>query len=690
VQTWEPSRVLKSPRLAFISTGIALCVVPVTMMWEVLFFNQNAHLANPGVVPNGSTITDLDGAARMAYLLSDMSTPWAHTSFISSPSGAGIWRFQSMSQMIQIVFLWIISHVVQPMLAANLLVLVGWIATGIATFAIARNVGCRRSIAVSCAVAVQMVPFLRFMAANFTSYVNVGLPLLCLIAALKFSQTPSKKNIVLLILSLLATSFFDPYWILLAVFGCTIVVFIQTSSNAIRVRSMRSAFIPVLVLGAYASLSSGLRFAASILGQGSMGRSVVVASRDDVGNSVLNWTSWTQSAYTGVGWLVLALFALSLVLLPWIKQRNLAVLTIVALVFISVASKISVPLTNIEVMPAVWLRHVLPGVRFFDRVALIAIPLVIVVVAKTLEEVSSRFKLPTIAYFVISLLVLMLPLSYPNMKVPNVTKSYDDWSGIRSALDMVPDAKILALPFERRGRDWIEQASFRTPLVNDLVHRVNNQTVVHQASNGQNAFVAYLESIGVTHVLSIDDELSKFLDYKLMKPRFVPVASMVLNGFGEGRDFVLTAYQVAAQPGDKPCTNCRFGTHVRTKIQVVGDLVYPPEMSASGVENWWIGDRNFTMSFSAMSQQHSRAIEQGLVQVAVSIAPCASSVEVEINSDQYETRFRLSTSAPTKILNVPMPTSTISDIVFTASGTACRFQSDPRKLLVQVSVTKID
>jgi hypothetical protein len=660
------------------------------MMWEVLFFNQNAHLANPGAVSNGSTITDLDGAARLAYLLSDMSTPWAHTSFISSPSGAGIWRFQSMSQMIQIVFLWIISHVVQPMLAANLLVLVGWIATGIATFAIARNVGCRRSIAVSCAVAVQMVPFLRFMAANFTSYINVGLPLLCLIAALKFSQTPSKKNIVLLILSLLATSFFDPYWLLLAVFGCTIVVFIQTSSNAIRARSMRSAFIPVLVLGAYASLSSGLRFAASILGQGSMGRSVVVASRDDVGNSVLNWTSWTQSAYTGVGWLVLALFALSLVLLPWIKQRNLAVLTIVALVFISVASKISVPLTNIEVMPAVWLRHALPGVRFFDRVALIAIPLVIVVVAKTLEEVSSRFRLPTIAYFVISLLVIMLPLSYPNMKVPNVTKSYDDWSGIRSALDMVPDAKVLALPFERRGRDWIEQASFRAPLVNDLVHRVNNQTVVHQASNGPNAFVAYLESIGVTHVLSIDDELSKFLDYKLMKPRFVPVASMVLNGFGEGRDFVLTAYQVAAQPGDKPCTNCRFGTHVRTKIQVVGDLVYPPEMSASGVENWWIGDRNFTMSFSAMSQQHSRAIEQGLVQVAVSIAPCASSVEVEINSDQYETRFRLSTSAPTKILNVPMPTSTISDIVFTASGTACRFQSDPRKLLVQVSVTKID
>ena len=690
VQTWDPSRVLKSLRLSVLSTGLAMCVVPVTMMWEVLFFNQNAHLANPGSAPKGSTITDLDGGARMAYLLSDMSTPWAHTSFISSPSGAGIWRFQSMSQMIQIVFLWVMSHLVQPMLAANLLVLIGWIATGIATFAIARNVGCRRLVAVSCAMAVQMVPFMRFMAANFTSYVNIGPPLLCLIAALKFSQNPSKRSTAFLVLSLLVTSFFDPYWILLAVFGCTIVVFIETSSHAIKARSMRTAFIPVLVLGVYASLSAGLRIVASNLGQGSIDRSVVVASRDDVANSVLNWTNWTQSAYTGVGWLILALFALSLVFLPWIKQRNLAVLTIVALAFISVASKISVPLTNIEVMPAIWLRHVVPGVRFFDRVALIAIPLVVVVVARTLEEVSARFKLPRLASFVIPLFVLILPLSYPNMKVPNVTKSYDDWSGIRSALASVPDAKVLALPFDRRGRDWIEQASFRTPLVNDFVYPVNNQTVVYQASNGQKAFAAYLESIGVTHVLSIEEELSKFLDYKLTKPRFTPVASMVLNGFGEGQDFVLTAYKVAAQPGDRPCKNCRFGPYIKTKIQVVGDLVYPPEINPSGVENWWIGARNFTMSFSAMSQQHSRAIELGKVQLAVSIAPCTSFAEVEVNSGEYQTKFRLSTSAPTKIVDVPMPTSTISDIVFTASGTACRFQSDPRQLLVQVSVTKID
>jgi hypothetical protein len=97
-------RVQQSPRLAKISLAITFFIPPVMMMWKVLFINQNVHLANPGISPTGSTITDLDGAARMAYLLSDMSAPWALTHFVSSPIGAGIWRFQSMSQMIQIFF----------------------------------------------------------------------------------------------------------------------------------------------------------------------------------------------------------------------------------------------------------------------------------------------------------------------------------------------------------------------------------------------------------------------------------------------------------------------------------------------------------------------------------------------------------------------------------------------------------
>ena len=684
VQTWDPSRVLKSPRLTVLSTGLAMCVVPVTMMWEVLFFNQNAHLANPGAVPHVSTITDLDGAARMAYLLSDMSTPWAHTSFISSPSGAGIWRFQSMSQMIQIVFLWVMSHLVQPMLAANLLVLIGWIATGIATFVIARNVGCRLLVAVSCAMAVQMVPFMRFMAANFTSYVNIGPPLLCLIAALKFSQNPSKRSTAFLVLSLLVTSFFDPYWILFAVFGCTIVIFMQTSSHAIKARSMRTAFIPILVLGVYASLSVGLRFVASNLGQGSIGRSVVVASRDDVGNSVLNWTNWTQSAYTGVGWLILALFALSLVFLPWIKQRNLAVLTIVALTFISVASKISVPLTNIEVMPAIWLRHVMPGVRFFDRVALLAIPLVIVVVARTFEEVSARFKLLRFAYLVIPLLVLMLPLSYPNINAPTVLKSYDDWSGIRSALANVPSAKVLALPFDRRGRDWIEQASFRKPLVNDLVTPVMNQQVILHASHGPASLASFLNAHDVTHVFSIDNELDRFVDYKLLAPRFLLVGKLRLNGFGEG-DYEMSAYRVVAQPNDSYCRACGLGPHISVDTQVSGDLVYPPETTSDGEKRWWIGGEKTQISFYSMGEKWKVDNAPLPVSFRLSLSPCTLFARIKIVAGDFIQEFDLDSVLSSQDVEVELKDKNTRTIEISAAGKACYVPGDGRQLLVQLS-----
>ena len=140
--------------LISVLTHLAICVVPMLLMSRVLFLDQDSHLANPGQLPKVSTITDLDGAARMAYLLSDMSAPWANTHYVSSPTGASVWRFQSATQGIQILFLWVMSQLVQPMLAANLLVLLGWISTGTATYLIARHFGCRRLVAVFCALAV--------------------------------------------------------------------------------------------------------------------------------------------------------------------------------------------------------------------------------------------------------------------------------------------------------------------------------------------------------------------------------------------------------------------------------------------------------------------------------------------------------------------------------------------------------
>ena len=170
---------------------LVIGLVPIVMMWHVLFVDQAVHLANPGPLPFASAVTDLDGAARFAYLLSDMTYPWSNTTFISSPVGASIWRLETFSQLLQTLFLWLSVKVVSPMLAANLLVFLGWYGTGVVVYLIYRRCGGSKLIALACVVAVQLLPAMRFMAANFTSYVAIGVPLLVVLATLISTSRPS-------------------------------------------------------------------------------------------------------------------------------------------------------------------------------------------------------------------------------------------------------------------------------------------------------------------------------------------------------------------------------------------------------------------------------------------------------------------------------------------------------------------
>ena len=675
--------------LISVLTHLAICVVPMLLMSRVLFLDQDSHLANPGQLPKVSTITDLDGAARMAYLLSDMSAPWANTHYVSSPTGASVWRFQSATQGIQILFLWVMSQLVQPMLAANLLVLLGWISTGTATYLIARHFGCRRLVAVFCALAVQATPSMRFMAANFTSYINVSVPLFCLLAALKLTKVPRVRNFVWVISSLIIATFFDPYWLFFALFGIAIVFLIFSINQAVRQPTIHKVVLPIVVVSGYALCAVLARYLPTFISQGALARSIEVAKSADVRNSVLNWSHWSQSNYTGIGTLVLMLLAFSILFLLWNKTTGQLPLITLVTAFVLLASRITVPLTPIELTPALWIRQMMPGVRFFDRAALIAIPLIIILIARSLEETSFRFSRPKVSSVFVPLAMLALPFSYPNLQAPATTKSFQDWAQIRTELNSEPDSRVLALPFTRRGRDWIEQASFRTALVNDYVSPVMNQEVVLHASNGEAALAAFLTSIGVTHVFSIDEELRRFVDYELTSPRFTQVGKIKLNGFGEGPDYEMSVYRVTSQAQDQLCLNCEFGSHVVMEIQVSGDLVYPPEEMPSKEKRWWIGAKNSQIDISSLGQSVATRKEKNFLQLDFAIAPCLSQVRITIRQANYLKLFSLSSQSPEAKILIPITEDKVSNVQITSEGDPCRVNGDPRLLLVQLGNIQI-
>ena len=325
----------------------------------------------------------------------------------------------------------------------------------------------------------------------------------------------------------------------------------------------------------------------------------------------------------------------------------------------------------------------MPGVRFFDRAALIAIPLIIVVIAKAMQEIFTSMFRYKAAYLFVPFAITCIPLSYPNITIPESLSSHDDWSEVRKELSREADPRVLALPFFRRGRDWIEQANFRAPLANDHVHSVMNKRIVLHASNGISAFTAYLGSIGVTHVFSIDSELSQLLDYELSAPRFLRVGTLLLSGFGEGDDYKLNVYKVKPQANDIVCKECGFGSHVRglLDIQVTGDLVHPVEVMPDGERWWWVGAGN-----SIVKVQYPYLINKSnFIDINFSIVPCASSVHVVVKSEKFFQNFDLNKENFEKLLRVPTGKSINAQVVISARGTSCSVANDPRQLLLQLS-----
>jgi hypothetical protein len=571
------------------------------------------------------------------------------------------------------------------MLAVNLFVLFGWILTGFATYLLARHFKCSWPLALVLVVVVQLAPSMRFMAANFTSYVFVAIPLLTIYVAIRFFQELRWPKFWLLVATLLFTGLFDPYWFLFSVLNCTVVGVFYLLQKLVNEKSKRS----IMFLGALAWLfglfSVAVRALPAQLAGNALDRPIAVASDADVNNSVMNLGSWTSSQYTGIGYFLPLLFLLSFFLFSIRRKSSVAILFLVALIMILLSSRIAIPFLQTDFILARPFRQIMPGVRFFDRAALVAFPLIIIVIGKTLQDVGEKLPWRNLVPLMAPVILFVSVFTYPSITRPDSTRSYEDWSEIREQLSLDKAQRVLALPFTRRGRDWIEQASFQKPLVNDFVETVNNQQVILHASNGPDALAAYLVSIGVSHVFSVDQEVARFFDYKLEAPRFISVGEITLNGFGEGADYKMTVHKVVLQPQDSLCASCKLGPRVVTEIQVDGDLVYPPEMTSEGDRRWWIGDRNSRISFASMSQQVSAGTQNRDIQLQLSIAPCASNAVVRLKYKDYQTEVKLNQTVPTQSVKIPISDSPMSDVEIVALGDACRFEGDPRQILVQVS-----
>lgn len=670
-------------------TGLlsSLCVVPITLMWQVLIVSPNSHLANPGPLPTASTVTDLDGAARLVYLLSDMPTPWSETHLISSPSGASIWRIQSLTQSVQIVSMWLLSQVFQPMFVVNLFVLMGWILTGVVVFLLARELGLSTTAAVIASLLVQTMPSMKFMAANFTSYVYVAVPLGCVLMFLRLRERRTARSLFLFLVTLSACVFFDPYW---AFFVLLIAVLLTTLTLAGDIWTRKGlqqiiqSLVALVVLGLM--WTAGLAIAHR-MGETDIGRSVDKASHVDVRNSALTLSNLVSTKQMGVGPLLPIAFLVSVVHHLLFSKSKIRLTAAASGLMMMASLRFFVVGTDYEIVPASLLRHVMPGVRFFDRAALIGVALGVILVIGSMEALVSAVQ-PNRRVTTISLcFLLFVPFSYPGLGIPKTTKSYDDWSQIRNELAKSKDARVLALPFSRRGRDWIEQASFRAPLANDLVQLVQDSQTLLQLSRGPDAFATYVASLGVSHILVAEPDFGNLVDFSPSRPLFEKRTSILLNGFGEGPDTITTLYRVNAPDGSLPCLSCRPGNHLRPQVDISGDLVYPPDQIVDGTRWWWAGRGRVEVQIKRIKVLNS-ALGGEETSLKLSLAPCTSRGEITVTVRGKTHVLNLSTQVPSRTVSISSGNEAVTRVEIFAQGHDCIPPGDNRRMLLQIQVVK--
>ena len=351
-----------------------LCLFPVVVMAPVLSLGTRSHLRSRFADPQ--LVTDFDGGIRLAYLLRSVTWPWSRSPLSGFPDGESLVRVQAVSQGIQLVAIHLLTRVFQPVLSMNLVVLVGWIATGAAVYGLARRLDLGRWWAVAAGVLAQMLPALPTMAANFTSYVYIGVPVYVISRSLDMVSAPSRRNLVWMCAVLGTTLFFDPYWFFFSLAACIVTLVVNVRKVLAWLRSepqwmqliaLLLCLVPVLMVTAMLSIGGSPS-------PGATSRSVSIETARFVDAGLRAPADWFRSGTEGLG-VVLAIVGVAGAVVvarrrsdPKISGALAVGVTMVAL---STRTRIELPWFTIG-SAAEYARFVMPGVRFFQRAALIA------------------------------------------------------------------------------------------------------------------------------------------------------------------------------------------------------------------------------------------------------------------------------------------------------------------------------
>ena len=637
---------------------LSLIVYPLVYFSELLKY--------PSGTMYGTKVSDLNGTIQVATILKEMQFPWSSNMMTSFPNGETFWRWQSFTQLLQNCTLWLLTRLLSPELATICLIITFWWLTGILVYLLSKQIGADRTAALLAATACQFLPWIRENVLVHISYVTV-VPLLIVYLYIKYVQDKTRRNMVMLFLGFFVVFLFDPYWFQ---FSLLIAAFLLTYESVRRIR-YRQLHVPKRFLYCIASAivasiaifnltqvfngfensenSSSVKFGITTAAQiDSFQGSLQDYIRPDFKHLLFSYppklgTDFVADTinYSGV---VILCFAAGTFLLYRRRKtpREVFLIQLLALFLVVVSLKTTMSYGPLRIpMPSEFLRHVMPGIRFFTRIGLLAEALLCCLAAVTISEIRKKILGRGRELFAFAVLMVLV-IDFNPMSRRDIVPDKLQYSKFRSEIDDSKNPVFLTVPMS--GRSRLDQSYLQIPTWNGFDTLAYLPDIKVAADLGIKSFSKYLISQGVTHVLAVDDEYPNlqpwdaypFL-FDLKEPFFEEVTDGTVSGSYAWYSLHLKLFRVVQTKDNfdfetiTECRNCAEGGYLAVK-KIYGDVLSPE----AGI-NWVL---NGGASIGVTPDLDGARITRYRVKVTLIPAGNESVVRVRVGSD--EKTFRVS------------------------------------------------
>jgi len=212
----RPSSRTTSRRRTWIGIAAFFILFTATTLYYLVPLSHPCGNTIPG--GPGDTTT---GGVWMAWQYSQThGLPWHHTTGVSgAPFGERLWEPQFDTMLLVLSPMWVLSKFASPTCTFNLLMVGGFLLSGVAMFGLVRWLTRSMWASAFAAFAFSFSPYRMYKSTAHLDYVHAEFLIVMLLASFLVWQRPTRGRIAFLALAVAAPGYADGYYILIGLVG---------------------------------------------------------------------------------------------------------------------------------------------------------------------------------------------------------------------------------------------------------------------------------------------------------------------------------------------------------------------------------------------------------------------------------------------------------------------------------------